>query len=82
MSYQKAYLSLELPRLEVWSGVDWVESFRVVPLSSGLESVCDKSLCESCDPEACKEFCEPNLPLPTGTDGTANPRWEWSPVLK
>ena len=75
-----------LPRLGVcWSGTDWFDSFRALLLRSGLESVCDKSLRDPWEPEACREFWEPNLPLRTGMDGTAKPLWsvvfDWSAPL-
>lgn len=62
--------------------MDWADSFRALPLRSGLESVCDKSLKEPCDPEAEKEFWEPSLPLPPGTAGIANVLCDESPILK
>lgn len=76
ISYLSDIAEDALPRLDVcWSGLDWVDSFRALLLRSGLESVWDKSLCEPWDPEACKEFWEPNLPLTTGIAGTAKPLW-------
>ena len=38
-----------------------------------MESVCDKSLCDPCDPDACNEFWEPNLLFRAGIVGTAKP---------
>ena len=81
------YLSDDaLPRLNEWSGEELVDHFLALPLRSGLESVCDKSLKEPWDPEACKELWELDLILPAGADGTAKPLWspryDWSPTLK
>ena len=85
-SYFSDTADAALPRLGVcWSVTDWVDSFRVLLLRSGLESVCDRSLRDPWDPEACKEFWEPNLPLRTGMDGTAKPLcsavFDWSVPL-
>ena len=85
-SYLSDTADAALPRLGVcWSVIDWFDSFRVLLLRSGLESVCDRSLSDPWDPEACKEFWEPNLPLRTGMDGTVKPLWsavfDWSAPL-
>lgn len=87
LSYLSEATEDALPRLDVCgSGLDWVDTFRALLLRSGLESVCDKSLCDPWDPEACNEFWEPNLPFRTGIDGTAKPLWplacDWFDFLK